>query len=123
MTLPHIQELESLGFEWKPSTAWEDRMSELTDYRKIHGHCNVPKSYSDENSKLVTWISTQRYQYRLRTEGRQTYLTLSHIQELEDLGFDWNSSGAQQVDDDATLVHERAADVLIKISAAVAHEV
>jgi hypothetical protein len=123
MTLPHIQELESLGFEWKPPSAWEERFSELTEYRKIHGHCNVPKSCSDENVKLVTWISTQRYQYRLHTEGRQSYMTLFHIQELEDLGFDWNSSGVHQVDDDATRVHEKTADVLIRISAAVTHEV
>jgi hypothetical protein len=31
-------------------TAWEDRMSELADYRKIHGHCNVPHSYSETPS-------------------------------------------------------------------------
>jgi hypothetical protein len=24
------------------SAAWEDRLSELAAYRKIHGHCNVP---------------------------------------------------------------------------------
>jgi hypothetical protein len=42
MTLSRIQELESLGFEWKSSigSAWEDRLSELAGYRKIH--CNVP---------------------------------------------------------------------------------
>jgi hypothetical protein len=25
-------------------TAWEDRLSELADYRKNHGHCNVPQN-------------------------------------------------------------------------------
>jgi hypothetical protein len=41
---PRIQELESLGFEWDSRDAtWEDRLSELADYRKIHGHCNVLK--------------------------------------------------------------------------------
>jgi hypothetical protein len=29
-----IQALESLGFEWEFTTAWEDRLSELADYRK-----------------------------------------------------------------------------------------
>jgi hypothetical protein len=49
MTAFRIQELESLGFEWEAiyDTAWEDRLSELADYRKIHGHCNVPKNYSE----------------------------------------------------------------------------
>jgi hypothetical protein len=30
--------LEELGFEWDSySAAWEDRLSELADYRKING--------------------------------------------------------------------------------------
>jgi hypothetical protein len=47
MTLSRIQTLESFGFEWgshSHSAAWEDRLSELADYRKIHGHCNVSLS-------------------------------------------------------------------------------
>jgi hypothetical protein len=32
---------------------WEERLSELADYRKIHGHCNVPRKYS-QNAKLGT---------------------------------------------------------------------
>jgi hypothetical protein len=32
-------------------TEWEDHLSELAYFRKIHGHCNVPRSYS-ENTKL-----------------------------------------------------------------------
>jgi hypothetical protein len=34
-----------------PDIIWEDLLRELAEYRKIHGHCNVPQSYS-ENSKL-----------------------------------------------------------------------
>jgi hypothetical protein len=38
---PRIKALESVS-EWDRFDAtWEDRLSEL-DYRKIHGHCNVP---------------------------------------------------------------------------------
>jgi hypothetical protein len=48
MTLSRIHAPESLGFEWEPhGVTWEDRLSELTDYRKIHGHCNVPSRYSE----------------------------------------------------------------------------
>jgi hypothetical protein len=94
MTLARIQELESLGFEWvRCSTAWEVRLSELADYRKIHGHCNVPNRYS-ENTALGKWVRTQRYQYRLHIEGKCSYMTLSHIQELESLGFHWKPSSA-----------------------------
>ena len=57
MTLPRIQELESLGFEWGVCvTAWEGRLSELADYCTIHEHCNVPNHYS-ENPKLGKWVA------------------------------------------------------------------
>jgi hypothetical protein len=49
--------LESLGFEWGVcNTTWEDRLRELADYRNIHGHCNVPKNYS-ENTQLGKWVA------------------------------------------------------------------
>jgi hypothetical protein len=95
MTLSRIQELESLGFEWKRAcfTAWEDRLGELADYRKIHGHCNVPRSYS-ENSKLGRWVDTQKRQYRLHLGEKTSSMTVFRIQELESLGFEWDSYGA-----------------------------
>jgi hypothetical protein len=55
MTSFRIQALESLGFEWRICiTTWEDRLNELTDYHKIHGHCNVPKSYSGSGN--TNWL-------------------------------------------------------------------
>jgi hypothetical protein len=91
MTLPRIQELESLGFEWEwhsPGTTWEDHLSELADYRKIHGHCNVTQRYS-ENSRLGQWVGTQRHLYRLHLEGKTSQMILPRIQALENLGFEW----------------------------------
>jgi hypothetical protein len=87
MTNPRIQAFGSLGFEWEPPH-WEDRLSELADYRKIHGHCNVPQKYS-ENSKLAHWVKTQRCQYSLLHEGNTSSMTTFRIQELESLGFEW----------------------------------
>jgi hypothetical protein len=92
MTHSRIQELESLGFEWKICLpAWEDRLSELADYRKIHGHCNVPKKYS-ENTQLGKWVGTQRTNYMMRLKGKRSQMTLSRIQALESLGFEWKHS-------------------------------
>jgi hypothetical protein len=95
ITLPRIQALERLGFEWKPSiirgTAWEDRLSELADYRKMHGHCNVPKKYS-QNVKLATWVKNQRSRYSLHLKGETSQITLPRIQALERLGFEWKPS-------------------------------
>jgi hypothetical protein len=94
MTLSRIQDLESLGFEWELwGTAWEDRLSELADYCKIHGHCNVPQRYS-ENTKLAKWVTAQRSNYRLHRDGKTSPMTTFRIQELECLGFEWDSHGA-----------------------------
>jgi hypothetical protein len=96
MTFSRIQELESLGFEWVrygATASWEDRLSELADYRKINGHCNVPQIYS-ENTKLGKWVKEQRRQYRFHREGKTSSLTLSRIQALERLNFEWARYGA-----------------------------
>jgi hypothetical protein len=88
MTLSRIQELERLGFEWKcQGAAWEVRLSELADYRKLHGHCNVPRKYV-QNSKLYWWVAKQRTNYRLHLEAKPSRMTLSRIQALERLGFE-----------------------------------
>jgi hypothetical protein len=93
MTLPYIQELESLGFEWGVcNTAWEDHLNDLADYRKTHGHCNVPWNYS-ENTRLAYWVGTERREYKLHQEGKKSNLTTFRIQELESLGFEWNGHG------------------------------
>jgi hypothetical protein len=86
MTALRIQALESSGFEW--STLWEDRLSELADYHKIHGHCNVPSRYS-ENAKLGNWVHNQRIQYKLHLVGKKSLMTPFRIQELESVGFEW----------------------------------
>jgi hypothetical protein len=85
----------ALGFEWRliSVTAWEDSLSELAEYRKICGDCNVPQKYS-ENYKLGQWVGTQRTQYTLHLEEKRSSMTLSRIQELESLGFEWDSYGA-----------------------------
>jgi hypothetical protein len=97
MTLPRIQKLERLGFEWGSyGAAWGGRLSELTDYRKINGHCDVPKDYS-EDSKLANWVSTQRLDYRLHKKGKQSPMTTFRIQALESLGFEWNMHGEDRL--------------------------
>jgi hypothetical protein len=89
MTLYRIQALESLGFEWdKFGADWEDRLSELADYRKIHGHCNIPENYCG-NPQLGRWAANQRSQYSLYVKGKRSHMTTLRIQKLETLGFEW----------------------------------
>jgi hypothetical protein len=92
MNLSLIQELESLGFEWDIYSAnWQSTLSELADYRKIYGHCNVPKNYR-ENSKLAYWVVRQRQQYKLHREGKRSRMTLPRIQALKSLGLNGTAS-------------------------------
>jgi hypothetical protein len=76
----------TLGREWRVP-AWEDRLSELADYRKIHGHCNVPQNYS--KNKLGSWVAHQRTKYRLHKEGKTSPMTTFRIQKLEIIGLEW----------------------------------
>jgi hypothetical protein len=66
----------------------EDRLSELADFRKIHGHCNVPKHYSEKHP-VVSWVSKQRTNYKLyRQRKASPPMTLTlRIQALKALGF------------------------------------
>jgi hypothetical protein len=118
ITLPRIQALESLDFEWGiHGAAWEDRLSELADYCKVHGHYNVPQSYN-ENAKLGNWVMKQRRQYRLHLAGEPSQMTLPRIQALESLGFEWKPSisrgkGTPSLDDDARRVYKTSAKALL----------
>ncbi|CAB9523859.1 helicase [Seminavis robusta] len=62
---------------------WWNKFSELQDFHKENGHCNVPKS----QGKLGAWVSTQK---RFYNSGR---LSDERIQTLEGLGFLWNAHG------------------------------
>jgi hypothetical protein len=79
--------------EWNSrGAAWEDSLSELVDYRKINGHCNIPRNDS-KNSNLGEWIKTQRTKYNLHAKGKPLSMTLSRIQALKSLGFEWARLG------------------------------
>jgi hypothetical protein len=98
MTLSRIKGLERLDFEWDSRvTVWEDRMRELANFRRIHGHCNVPHNYS-ESIKLGQWVRNQRSAYKFQLEGKKSgaCMTLSRIQELESLGFEWKASTSRR---------------------------
>jgi hypothetical protein len=83
MTHSRIQKLETLGFKWdNRGAAWEDCLSELADYRKIHGHCNVPRSDS-ESTQLANYVGTQRKKYGLHVKGKKSQMTLPRVQALE----------------------------------------
>jgi len=80
-----IQRLNEIGFQWDGSPpSWEEMFSELTEFKKIHGHCKVLRGNHRENPKLSNWVSNQRRNFK---RGK---LSKSQIKRLNQLGFIWN---------------------------------
>ncbi len=40
--------------------SWEKRFAELCEFKRAHGHCEVPQNYADNNS-LGTWVNKVSY--------------------------------------------------------------
>jgi len=80
-----VERLEELGFVWDPISAFWDKMfAALVDYKRKHGHCNVPTKWS-ENRQLASWVVNQR--------SRQVLLSDDRVRNLEQLGFQWQIHG------------------------------
>ena len=88
MTDERIQKLNLINFVWDShNTVWEDRVLELEDFRVKHGHCNVTSSNYPTGGTLVSWVKSQRRQYRMMKEGKKSNLSPRRICQLESLGF------------------------------------
>uniref|UniRef100_A0A7S0HPV7 Helicase-associated domain-containing protein n=1 Tax=Hanusia phi TaxID=3032 RepID=A0A7S0HPV7_9CRYP len=61
-------------------TEWTQRIEELRNFKKQHGHCSVPVNY-DRNPALARWVHTQRMR---RRKGK---MSASRAKQLERLGF------------------------------------
>jgi hypothetical protein len=72
---------------------WTEKFEELCAFVKKNGHCQVPHGYP-ENQSLARWTKRQRYQYKLKSEGKPSTMTDDRIAALNALGFVWNSHGA-----------------------------
>jgi hypothetical protein len=72
---------------------WNQRYQDLVEFRNTQGHCLVPLKYPEQPS-LAHWIQRQRYQHRLKNDGKHSSMTDEREAALEDLGFIWDSHGA-----------------------------
>jgi hypothetical protein len=82
----------SLQFRPYQSEQWDERFQELVEYQQNNGHCLIPVRWK-ENPALALWVKRQRYQSRLKSEGKHSTLTLARHLALEKLGFLWHSRG------------------------------
>jgi len=71
------------------STAWDERCAVLRKYKIKYGDCLVPRDYSTDN-QLAKWVAYQRYQYRLKREGKKSQITDERIESLNELDFAWS---------------------------------
>jgi len=83
----------SSRFRRDQAEQWSDRFDELVLFVQQHGHCRVPRN-SKKFSSLASWVKRQRYQYKLRQEGKTSFLTEERIAVLNQLGFVWDSHGS-----------------------------
>ena len=94
LTEERIKVLSEVGFVWRVNgSSWDDRYSQLLEYKAEHKNCLVPKRYS-KNKALATWVGNQRNQYRLRSEGKKSQLTEERIKLLSEAGFVWRVNGS-----------------------------
>lgn len=88
MTVERLQLLDSVGFVWDSHDVnWREKLVALDNFRREHGHCNVPSNYTDK--KLATWVKCQRRQYKLHVDRKPSAMTEQRIHELEKRGFEW----------------------------------
>ena len=76
--------LDALGVDWDLlETQWEAMFQELVEYKKEHGHCNVPKGWK-KNPQFGTWVGVQR---KYHGKGK---LSEERKDRLDALGVDWD---------------------------------
>ena len=84
-----IRRLKEIGFKFRPyESVWEEMLLELVAFKKLYGHCNVPRHSSPENLKLAGWVR------RLREQKAKGKLSQAHIKRLEDIDFIWRRQDA-----------------------------
>ena len=72
---------------------WHERFHELLKYRDEHGHCLVPHNW-EGNRQLAQWVKRQRYQFKLKCEGKHSTVSDERMKILQKVGFVWSRHSA-----------------------------
>jgi hypothetical protein len=83
--------LSSEQFRPYQADQWAKRYEQLANFKTTFGHCFVDP---EQSKVLFHWAKHQRYQHKLKSAGRHTTLTDERQQQLDDLGFVWDSHDA-----------------------------
>jgi Helicase associated domain len=97
MTTDRLTQLQDVDFDFAPknksytkyySDRWVHHLEELRRFKEKHGHCRVPQRFTT-NRKLGGWVLYVRYQYRKHANGQPSTMTGQRIEQLAELGFDF----------------------------------
>ncbi|KAL9180410.1 hypothetical protein ACHAXT_008380 [Thalassiosira profunda] len=93
MPKERVAALDAIGFVWnhnrkRNQAAWDKKYGELLDYKKEHGHCNVPATH--RHSKLGNWVGKQREEYKRMKDKKSSQLDMYRIEKLNAVGFKWS---------------------------------
>jgi hypothetical protein len=92
LSAERIAKLDELGFMWRGqknvtddglSKPWRTRFADLLRYKEVHGNCDVPAKW-EEDEKLSNWVSQQRQEYNRGS------LHVARVKLLEEAGFRWD---------------------------------
>ena len=91
LTIEKRERLNSIGFDWDSKAnsdklRWDEQFSELQNFKKEWGHCNVPTSYA-KNKSLARWVLHQRALFRRTERGESSTLTTERRKRLNSIGF------------------------------------
>ncbi len=96
-----MKALNDNGFEWEPQQRqeylrWQDMIVCLQAFADQHGNTRVPKDYKDQTLYRWTQNLIKNYGHQLTNtttpaslEGRRHFLSPRRLQQLEELGFEW----------------------------------
>jgi hypothetical protein len=77
--------------------AWARNLRKLEAYKAQHGTCNVPQQDKNGNKyTLGNWVTNQRNQYKRRSDGKSSSMTLERQGRLEKLGFVWKINATDE---------------------------
>ncbi len=89
LTKKRITRLTKLGFvlEHVYDLRWDEHFMQLKEYKKKHGHCNVPitNDNNDPTYTLARWVQRQRGNFH----SKNNRLTVEREIALNNIGFCW----------------------------------
>ena len=81
MSSSRREKLDGIKFTWSVQVPWEDRLSELVEFEKKNGHCNVSQTDPD-HKELGIWVMNQR--------NRVSTMSAERKAKVNRIGFTWS---------------------------------